>query len=158
MKPLKRRSLLPCLVAGLSGWSAVLLAADTHDGFAGDWYSPPDDEDDVGAIIRLHKSGATWSGHIVQVNPSSRSKYTNDTPCEVCPPPQKGHILRGLQITWNLKESSDGLDSGEILDPGNGKVYHCSMQLIEQGSKLQVRGYVGLSLLGQTQVWTRHKK
>ncbi len=42
-----------------------------------------------------------------------------------------------------------------ILDPENGKVYSAKMSLSDDGRKLNVRGFLGISLLGRTQTWMR---
>ena len=46
-------------------------------------------------------------------------------------------------------------EGGDILDPNNGKVYQVKLKLIDGGAKLEVRGYIGISLLGRTQTWIR---
>ena len=43
---------------------------------------------------------------------------------------------------------------GKIYDPEVGKTYSCKMTLVSD-KKLEVRGYVGFSLLGRTVEWTR---
>ena len=57
-------------------------------------------------------------------------------------------ILKGFQ-----KDGSTGYEDGTIYDPKNGKTYDCKMTF--KGSTLDIRGYVGISLLGRTTVWTR---
>jgi hypothetical protein len=44
-------------------------------------------------------------------------------------------------------------EGGDILDPNNGKVYRVKLKLIDDGSKLDVRGYIGTPMLGRTQTW-----
>ncbi len=44
---------------------------------------------------------------------------------------------------------------GEILDPDNGKSYSCYIKVKDNGQRLHVRGYIGFSLLGRTQIWHR---
>jgi len=58
-------------------------------------------------------------------------------------------ILRGLR--WDGEQYS----GGEILDPDNGTTYRCRIRIVEDGRKLEVRGFIGVSLFGRTQVWTR---
>lgn len=47
-------------------------------------------------------------------------------------------------------------DEGKIYNPEDGKTYSCKMTL-KNPNTLDVRGYVGISLIGKTQVWTRIK-
>ena len=57
-----------------------------------------------------------------------------------------------------MKQSADDkavFEGGDILDPNNGKVYKSKMKLVDNGAKLDVRGYIGVPLLGRTQSWTR---
>jgi uncharacterized protein (DUF2147 family) len=56
-------------------------------------------------------------------------------------------ILRGFK-----KEGTNKYVDGTIYDPKNGKTYSCKMEL--NGTKLDVRGYVGVSMLGRTDTWT----
>ncbi|MGZ9257835.1 MAG: DUF2147 domain-containing protein, partial [Candidatus Binatia bacterium] len=44
-----------------------------------------------------------------------------------------------------------------ILDPENGKVYRAKMKLIDGGKKLEVRGFIGVSLFGRSQIWLREE-
>ena len=46
---------------------------------------------------------------------------------------------------------------GEILDPKNGKTYRCKMKIVDGGAKLDVRGFIGISLIGRTQTWVREE-
>ena len=49
------------------------------------------------------------------------------------------------------------IKGGEILDPETGKVYRVKMKIEDEGKKLMVRGFIGFSLLGRTQVWFREE-
>jgi uncharacterized protein (DUF2147 family) len=62
--------------------------------------------------------------------------------------------ILGLVILKNLKKKSDNhYEEGFVYDPKNGKTYHCKVLL--QGNKLDLRGYIGFSLIGRTSTWTR---
>lgn len=55
---------------------------------------------------------------------------------------------------WGLKQEGDNeWGGGSILDPKSGKIYRA--KITAQGNKLLVRGYLGISLLGRTQVWKK---
>jgi uncharacterized protein (DUF2147 family) len=57
-------------------------------------------------------------------------------------------ILKGFR---KVKENE--YENGTIYDPRNGKTYSCKMRY--KTGKLEVRGYVGFSLLGRTTTWSR---
>jgi uncharacterized protein (DUF2147 family) len=76
--------------------------------------------------------------------------------CELCPGELKNRPVVGLRIASGLKADGEGW-SGEILDPDDGKLYRCTLRLVEGGRRLEVRGYVGLPIFGRTQVWLRRE-
>jgi uncharacterized protein (DUF2147 family) len=45
--------------------------------------------------------------------------------------------------------------SGTIMDPRDGSRYRALMRLSADGSKLEVRGYLGISFFGRSQIWNR---
>ncbi len=57
-------------------------------------------------------------------------------------------LLRHFEI-----DGDNGYNNGEIYDPKNGKTYSC--KITYKGDKLDVRGYIGISLIGRTTVWER---
>lgn len=66
---------------------------------------------------------------------------------------KRARTIKNLVLLSNFK-FADGLwTDGTIYDPQNGKTYKCKMSL--SGSNLSIRGYIGISLLGRTEVWTR---
>lgn len=77
--------------------------------------------------------------------------------CVLCTDDRKGQAKIGMEIIRGGKQT-DGKEvweGGKILDPENGKEYSLRLTPIEGGRKLEVRGYMGLPLLGRTQVWNR---
>lgn len=70
---------------------------------------------------------------------------------------QKTEKLAGKEI---LKDFAfDGKDlwhNGTIYDPKNGKTYSCKITRDEKGN-LNVRGYIGVSMLGRTTFWVKVK-
>jgi uncharacterized protein (DUF2147 family) len=75
--------------------------------------------------------------------------------CLKCTGDQANAPMLGLVLVKQMTRDGLQYQDGTILDPRNGSVYHAQMQLSEDGQQLSVRGYLGVSLLGQTQVWTR---
>lgn len=75
--------------------------------------------------------------------------------CEKCRDDRKGQPLAGLVIMRNMRNAGTDYRDGDILDPESGKVYRCRMTLDATGQRLTVRGYIGISLFGRSQVWHR---
>ena len=77
--------------------------------------------------------------------------------CDKCSGEKKNKPVIGMQIGNGLKKDGDVWSGGEILDPQNGKTYKCKVWLEDKGKKLNVRGFIGVSVLGRTQVWVREE-
>ena len=63
----------------------------------------------------------------------------------------------GMMILNGMKKQGEEYAGGQILDPANGKTYKCKMWTSEGGKRLNVRGFIGVSMLGRTQVWVREE-
>ena len=61
-----------------------------------------------------------------------------------------------MTVVRGVRKQGDGWDGGRILDPMNGNEYSCKMRVEAGGQRLVVRGYIGVSLLDRSQIWTRH--
>lgn len=64
----------------------------------------------------------------------------------------------GMQLLLNFEYDEDDQEweDGQIYDPKSGKTYSCVMELLDNG-ELEVTGYIGLSFIGKTVVWTKVK-
>ena len=70
-------------------------------------------------------------------------------------PKLRSRPIVGLQFMNNFVYAGRNVwDGGKIYDPESGKTYKCKMTL-QSTNRLEVHGYVGVSLLGRTVVWTR---
>ncbi len=77
------------------------------------------------------------------------------TICDKCPGDKKGAHVMGLTLFWGMKRDGLHYDDGSVLDPRDGSVYHALMNLSEDGKELEVRGYLGIKMLGRSQTWYR---
>jgi uncharacterized protein (DUF2147 family) len=58
--------------------------------------------------------------------------------------------------TWLSRDGDGAWSGGFIYDPNSGKTYRCKLKLKDRNT-LKLRGYIGISLLGRTDVWTRQE-
>ncbi len=63
----------------------------------------------------------------------------------------------GMQILYGFRmETADRWGGGRVYDPNNGNTYRGTITLVND-STLRLRGFIGLSLFGRTEVWTRRQ-
>lgn len=122
------------------------------------WWKTIDDETGkVKAIVQITESkNKTLVGKIIKIYP--RPGYDQNEICNACEGERHNKPIVGMVFLEKLNRSADTANAwtnGQILDPKNGKVYHCNVSLSENGENLNVRGYLGLPLFGRTQTWIR---
>jgi uncharacterized protein (DUF2147 family) len=131
--------------------AASSIAADESP--IGRWRTIDDKTGKERSIISISEVNGEFSAVVEQIFP-----FPDDDPqhrCTECVGDRKNKSVIGMTIMWGLKQKGSEWSGGEILDPKNGKIYRCKMSLAEGGNKLNVRGYIGVSLLGRTQTWLR---
>jgi uncharacterized protein (DUF2147 family) len=105
------------------------------------------------ALVRITEVEGELRGHVVTVfSPPAPSA---NPLCEECPGELKNKPVVGLQILSGMRWDGERYSGGEILDPDNGRFYSCTLRLVDEGRKLEVRGFIGISLFGRTQTWLR---
>ena len=130
------------------------FATQAQDSIAGRWKTIDDETGKPKSIVQITEVDGVITGKIEKL---FREPTEEQNPkCDKCSGDKKDQLIIGMQILSGLKKDSDSKWSGgEILDPKNGKTYSCKVELIENGQKLKLRGFIGVSLLGRTQVWQR---
>jgi uncharacterized protein (DUF2147 family) len=114
------------------------------------------------AKIEIIHCGEKYCGKIVwlkEPNYSEGSKSgTPGTPLldRYNPDPLlKNKSLMGLQIMYDfVYDGGNTWTAGKVYDPTNGKAYSANMTLVSP-NQLNLRGFIGISLLGRTEIWTR---
>ena len=116
----------------------------------GDWIAMDDKTGSKRAMVHLSIVKDTLNGTVMYVYPQP-----GDTgQCSACSGEFKDKPMEGLQVIWGLKDQGNGVwDEGHILDGKSGKIYRLKMSMND--GKLHLRGYIGISLIGRTQIWER---
>ncbi len=75
--------------------------------------------------------------------------------CDKCEGADRGKPVMGLTLIKGMRRTGNHYEGGTITDPRDGSVYRALMELSPDGQKLEMRGYLGISLFGRSQIWTR---
>jgi len=134
------------LAISTSAWSVEL---------EGTWQEYDEHSGKPEALISITKlPDNTYSGEIIKIFPDSLAE--SGMLCSKCPGSFSNQPLLGLRILSGLKRKDDlNFDGGNILDPDEGKIYQCRIRLSEDGTTIEVTGYISFAWLGQSETWRR---
>jgi len=94
-------------------------------------------------VVAIGQCGDALCGRIVGIDRSA----TDPMPTDV-----QGRPQCGLTIITNQRPDADGSWMGEITDPRDGGKYQAKLW-VDEGGNLHLRGFIGIPLLGSTQIW-----
>jgi len=115
----------------------------TKDAVLGDWIPASKD-----GKISIYKQGEKYFGKISGGKSGDRKDVNNpDEKLRTQP-------IIGSVILKNFEFTGKSWENGTIYDPNNGKTYSCNIKM-KNPNELEIRGFIGISLLGRTTVWTR---
>lgn len=142
---------------GLALIAALMSSATYADDASpvGLWKNIDDVSGKPRALIRITESDGTLQGSIERVFPGPNEDQ--NPKCEKCEGENKNVPVVGLVILTGLVKDGDEYAGGQILDPDSGNVYRSNVRVIDAGTRLSVRGYIGMPMLGRTQTWIRQE-
>ncbi len=140
------------LAAALLLVCAGAARADTVPTPVGTWRTFDDQDGKESGIVVITEENGQLFGKITRINDPSKVNAV----CVACTDDRKDKPVLGMQVIRGLKRDGDQWDGGEILDPKTGKIYKARMRLENEGQKLIVRGFIGISLFGRSQTWLRN--
>jgi len=142
------------ITTGLLAFICILLAqsvfAQSANDIVGTWYNTEKD-----ARVEIFREGDKYYGKVVwleeprennrpKVDKNNSDKSKRDRP------------IMGMRLLNDFKYKNGTWEDGTIYDPKNGKTYSSTIKK-KDGNTLEVRGFVGISLIGRTVEWTRAK-
>jgi len=140
------KKLIALLIISFSFVKMGYSQAVMKDAVLGEWLAESKD----GKVL-IYKQGEKYFGKISWGRDGDRKDVNNPDDKLKTQPVIGSVILRGFDFTGKIWEN------GTIYDPSNGKTYSCTIK-IKKPNELEIRGYVGISLLGRTTTWTRVKQ
>lgn len=130
--------------------SYVMLNSIQPLSVEGVWITQDDESGQKKSEVLLYQENGKLYGKILKLLlPADKGKL-----CKECKGDDQNKPIEGLIIVNDLIFEDESWEDGTILDPKSGKVYDCYLTL-EDENNLKVRGFLGFSILGRTQKWTR---
>lgn len=129
-------------------FALLLFGVMTFAQIEGKWKTIDDETKQAKSIVEIYKRGEQYYGKISQllIKPANPN-------CTECKDDRKNKPIVGMEIIRGLKKDGNEFTDGTITDPKTGKTYKCTIK--REGDKLNVRGYLGFSLIGRTQTWQK---
>ena len=142
MNPLLRIWVVLCAMLPAAGWGE-------QGDVAGRWLSGDGD-----GWIEISLVGDSLTGVIAgspNDEPGDPPRFDDKNP----DPALRDRPLDGMAIMSGFEYEGDGRwTGGTIYDPNSGNTYKCTLTQVDRET-LKVRGYIGLSLFGRSDNWTR---
>lgn len=134
--------------------SSFITLAENPDAIVGVWKTG-----EGNAMVRIYKNGEKYQGKVVWLKEptdpeTGKPKLDKNQSDETA---KKRPVLGLINIWGFLPKENNVWDEGNIYDPKNGNTYSSTIKLINANT-LEVRGYIGVSLIGRTDTWTRQVK
>ncbi len=128
-------------------------AAASSSSPVGLWKTIDDDTGQAKSLVRIVEVNGALSGRIEKLlTPGKESQV-----CDKCEGALKDQPVLGMEILQGLRKGDGVWEGGTILDPNNGKTYRSQLKLVDGGKKMELRGYIGIPLLGRSQNWLREQ-
>lgn len=135
---------------------AHVKAQINRNSINGYWQTYNDKTGKPAGIMKIWQYRGKFYGKLIKIygyNPNN-----SQLRCARCRGKRRNRPSLCLTILRGLVFSKGKYRNGRILDPRNGKEYRINIKVIKGGRALELRGYVGLPLLGRTMIWPRMRK
>jgi uncharacterized protein (DUF2147 family) len=132
---------------------ALFMTATAHaseaDAILGQWFTDGNE-----SIVEIYKCNESYCGKIIWIKEPKNADGTEKTDSKNLDVSKRGRKVLGMDIVWDFQyKNKNAWSMGNIYDPKSGKTYSCSAKI--EKDNLNIRGFIGVSLLGKTTIWKR---
>jgi uncharacterized protein (DUF2147 family) len=105
--------------------------------------------------FNITEKDGVYTGVVVKMFQKPGEPPPESWRCVKCEGAEKNAQVLGMALIKGMKRKGLKYEDGTITDPRDGTVYRALMQMSPDGKQLEVRGYLGIALLGRSQMWIR---
>lgn len=134
---------------------ASFAAPAAENSPVGLWRTIDDNTGKPRGLVRITETNGEYQGRVEKTFPKPGEE--SNPKCEKCDGARRDQPVIGMTILWGLQKQGEEYNGGQILDPENGKIYRARLKLDDGGKQLDVRGFIGVSLFGRSQIWLRQE-
>jgi uncharacterized protein (DUF2147 family) len=113
----------------------------------GVWRVVDDKTSEAHFIVRVFAENDEVKGTVEKI-----LNAVNEMHCEKCEGKNHDQPVQGMLVLWGFRYRDGDYKGGQFLDPEDGKLYRGALRVAEDGKRLMVRGYPGLSFSARS--WT----
>ncbi|WP_442588261.1 DUF2147 domain-containing protein [Pedobacter sp. AW31-3R] len=142
-----KNTLLLLLVTAMS----FTCLAQNKDAIVGSWVNATGE-----AHVNIFKKGDKYYGKIAWLKTPKDEKGNVKTDLKNPDASLRSRQILGMEMLKDFVYEDGKWTDGKIYDPKSGKTYSCNMNIKDNGD-LNMRGYIGISLIGRSETWKRVK-
>ena len=148
-----RTSLQALVIPAVLLATAAVPARTAEPTAVGVWEQVDETSGKAESWFKITERNGVYEGTIVKIffKPGEDENWI----CDKCEGADRGKPVLGLTLIKGMRRNGLDYEGGTIMDPRDAAVYRALMHLSPDGQKLEVRGYLGISLFGRSQVWKR---
>jgi uncharacterized protein (DUF2147 family) len=146
-------AVLACVLSAVAPASPRAAASDTvsaGDALIGEWWT----ENNEGRIRFTRDKDGTYRGTTTCCVPAKPTKDHPAIDSHNPNPKLRGRSTVGIVLIWKLTYEDGEYNDGYVYNPRDGDTYRFEAKILDRNT-LKIRGYMGIPLLGQSQIWKR---
>jgi uncharacterized protein (DUF2147 family) len=132
----------------LSEGSAPLAAKSPPESILGEWMTQKEENRPPGRVKFVKAPDGTYMGILTWSAEPKKDVNNKD-------PKLRDRPLVGIVLMWHLTYDDGEYVDGYVYNPEDGGTYRMKAEVLSPES-LKIRGYLGISLFGQSKVWARY--